>query len=229
MSYDPKIGRWTSMDPIGFDAGDANLYRYVHNTPTNGIDPSGMKIEFPNPRNEEERDFLERMKRAIEEMKNNGSRFKKVYESLDEGWETKIRFYFNSVTPQGSQPALYNGNIERTGLLQITFYTKHAEWLDEKHLELKLKEMIAHELMHAYIRYTGANASGYRDSLHDPRYNDESYRESMYGRTREYYDRRFPTDDERINSDRDRYRDFYMDLNKKAMEEIREWAEGRSN
>ncbi|HBJ39162.1 MAG TPA: hypothetical protein DDZ51_31330, partial [Planctomycetaceae bacterium] len=27
--YDPTIGRWISQDPIGFAAGDANLYRYV--------------------------------------------------------------------------------------------------------------------------------------------------------------------------------------------------------
>jgi RHS repeat-associated protein len=44
-NYDPTIGRWISQDPIGFDAGDANLYRYVHNTPTNAIDPSGLKVK----------------------------------------------------------------------------------------------------------------------------------------------------------------------------------------
>lgn len=41
--YDPTIGRWTSQDPIGFEAGDANLYRYVGNGPTNGVDPSGLR------------------------------------------------------------------------------------------------------------------------------------------------------------------------------------------
>lgn len=29
--------------PIGFAAGDANLYRYVGNSPTNRVDPSGLK------------------------------------------------------------------------------------------------------------------------------------------------------------------------------------------
>jgi RHS repeat-associated protein len=39
---DAKMGRWTSQDPLGFDAGDADLYRYVGNDPTNGVDPTGL-------------------------------------------------------------------------------------------------------------------------------------------------------------------------------------------
>jgi uncharacterized protein RhaS with RHS repeats len=42
MSYDPSIGRWTAQDPIAFKGGDANLYRYVSNSPTNFTDPSGL-------------------------------------------------------------------------------------------------------------------------------------------------------------------------------------------
>jgi RHS repeat-associated protein len=38
---DPTTGRWTTQDPMGFAAGDANLYRYVGNTPTLLVDPSG--------------------------------------------------------------------------------------------------------------------------------------------------------------------------------------------
>jgi len=39
--YDPKLGRFVSEDPIGFNAGDANLFRYVGNSWPNGVDPSG--------------------------------------------------------------------------------------------------------------------------------------------------------------------------------------------
>ena len=42
MSYDPTIGRFISEDPIAFDGGDMDLYRYVGNEPTNAIDPSGL-------------------------------------------------------------------------------------------------------------------------------------------------------------------------------------------
>jgi RHS repeat-associated protein len=41
--YDPTSGRFVSQDPSGFSAGDADLYRYVGNDPTNAIDPSGLQ------------------------------------------------------------------------------------------------------------------------------------------------------------------------------------------
>ena len=40
--YDPSVGRWISKDPIRFGGQQANLYVYVHNNPTNEIDPSGL-------------------------------------------------------------------------------------------------------------------------------------------------------------------------------------------
>ncbi len=40
--YDPRVGRWLSADPIGFGAGDPNLYRYVGNGPLLAIDPTGL-------------------------------------------------------------------------------------------------------------------------------------------------------------------------------------------
>jgi len=40
--YDPAVGRWLSPDPLGFSAGDANLYRYVGNGPTSFADSSGL-------------------------------------------------------------------------------------------------------------------------------------------------------------------------------------------
>lgn len=45
--YDPTNGRWVTQDPMGFFAGDSNLYRYVNNIPTNYIDPSGLDEVFP--------------------------------------------------------------------------------------------------------------------------------------------------------------------------------------
>ncbi len=47
--YDPKTGRWISQDPIGFDAGDGNLYRYVRNDTPNFTDATGLDQGSPPP------------------------------------------------------------------------------------------------------------------------------------------------------------------------------------
>jgi RHS repeat-associated protein len=43
----PGTGRWTSQDPLGFAAGDANLFSYVRNSPTNSRDPRGLREQDP--------------------------------------------------------------------------------------------------------------------------------------------------------------------------------------
>ena len=40
--YDPVIASWITQDPITFQGGDANLYRYCGNDPVNSVDPSGL-------------------------------------------------------------------------------------------------------------------------------------------------------------------------------------------
>ncbi len=51
MSYDSMSGRWISEDPIEFEGGDTNLYRYVYNSPSNFTDPNGEAIKrvYVNP------------------------------------------------------------------------------------------------------------------------------------------------------------------------------------
>jgi RHS repeat-associated protein len=41
-AYNPKLGRFMSEDPKGFDAGDYNLFRYCHNDPLDLTDPMGL-------------------------------------------------------------------------------------------------------------------------------------------------------------------------------------------
>ncbi|MBX7157596.1 MAG: hypothetical protein K1X66_04330 [Verrucomicrobiae bacterium] len=40
--YSPSLGRFLQTDPIRFDAGDVNLYRYVGNDPVDWVDPNGL-------------------------------------------------------------------------------------------------------------------------------------------------------------------------------------------
>jgi RHS repeat-associated protein len=41
--YDPTLGRWTTMDPKGFGAGDTDLYRFAGNAPEGEVDPTGLE------------------------------------------------------------------------------------------------------------------------------------------------------------------------------------------
>ena len=45
--YSPRLGRFLSMDPLGFGSGDYNLYRYAFNNPVNMTDPTGEIVWVP--------------------------------------------------------------------------------------------------------------------------------------------------------------------------------------
>ena len=47
--YSPSLGRWTSLDPLRYDAGDVNLYRALGNGLPNRLDPSGLDDDIPLP------------------------------------------------------------------------------------------------------------------------------------------------------------------------------------
>jgi RHS repeat-associated protein len=44
-AYNPFLGRFMSEDPIGFAAGDTNLFRYCGGDPVNYVDPFGLVSE----------------------------------------------------------------------------------------------------------------------------------------------------------------------------------------
>jgi RHS repeat-associated protein len=43
-TYSAELGRFLQMDPIKFDAGDPNIFRYVGNDPLNWRDPMGLAV-----------------------------------------------------------------------------------------------------------------------------------------------------------------------------------------
>lgn len=43
--YSPTLARWFQNDPLGFQAGNSNFYRFVGDNPANATDPSGMAWE----------------------------------------------------------------------------------------------------------------------------------------------------------------------------------------
>ena len=44
--YHPTIGTWLQRDPIGYDAGDVSLLRYVGSVSISYLDPLGLKFEY---------------------------------------------------------------------------------------------------------------------------------------------------------------------------------------
>ena len=50
--YSPSLGRFIQADPIRFEGGDTNLYRFVWNNPLNFVDPTGLSgkgLHHPYP------------------------------------------------------------------------------------------------------------------------------------------------------------------------------------
>ena len=46
-TYEPKIGRWVSLDPLWVRQSNENPYSYVQNNPMNLSDPSGLQTVIP--------------------------------------------------------------------------------------------------------------------------------------------------------------------------------------
>jgi RHS repeat-associated protein len=63
--YNGTYGRWTSQDPLGFDAGDKNLYRYVKNQPTLFPDPSGLELLVAGDAFDETPDTLDYVRKVL--------------------------------------------------------------------------------------------------------------------------------------------------------------------
>ncbi len=59
-NYDPRTGRFTSEDPIGFQAGQHHLSAYVGNSPTSYVDPWGLMAIAEGAFTEQLRDRVER-------------------------------------------------------------------------------------------------------------------------------------------------------------------------
>jgi RHS repeat-associated protein len=83
--YHPALQRFMSEGPIEFGGGDINLYAYVRNSPTNTIDPTGLKLDLSKAGN--------RLKDALEKVKGT-KRGKELYDKLDQSKDTyKIKEY----------------------------------------------------------------------------------------------------------------------------------------
>jgi RHS repeat-associated protein len=114
--YDATTARWMSQDPLGLDAGDSNLYRYVQNRPTGETDPSGLLPPVERLMGDREIEMLLAAKAA--EYNQLKSKFMKWYsEQQDMTWlknvpEPPPSLHFINTEPRsllGTGVAIPNG------------------------------------------------------------------------------------------------------------------------
>ena len=105
--YSPTLGQWIQSDPIGFESGDLNWYRFVGNDPENGEDPSGLTEIAPMPRevspNQIRRPQIDLSKGTIEEenvkLEAGGSGTAYTLEVKGSNGNTFTIKYFKSYAP----------------------------------------------------------------------------------------------------------------------------------
>ena len=90
---EPEIAVWLVIDPIGFGTGDVNLYRYVANSPTNFIDPTGHDREIVM--------WLSHMYLAVDTYDNTGAVNGRVYLNFD-----RRGYVIDSFLPGGTFPSV---------------------------------------------------------------------------------------------------------------------------
>jgi RHS repeat-associated protein len=75
--YAPELGRFIGEDPIGFEAEDSNLHRYVENNPLFATDPFGLESRSRYPLGHDHPDCIE-LAKQIESLT------REIYEKLEE-------------------------------------------------------------------------------------------------------------------------------------------------
>jgi RHS repeat-associated protein len=89
--YSPTLGRFSQPDPIGFDAGDVNWYRYVGNNAVNWRDPLGFMASRPKWTEEP---GSAKLNGEWKETKRKYKHYSQMYISLIYGatvtWEAKV-------------------------------------------------------------------------------------------------------------------------------------------
>ena len=102
--YDPATGKWMSEDPIGFEAGNANVTRYVSNGVLIATDPSGLEKHWHHILPQEFRERFEKMGFDIDVPPFGWIMSKKMHKELhDAGYNDTWRAFLKTLSPRGNQ------------------------------------------------------------------------------------------------------------------------------
>lgn len=185
MSYDPSIGRWTTQDPIAFESGDANLYRFVGNDPTNATDPTGLKmVKGTEPIDTILKNQVSDDEKKILEALVNNDLYKQMIKVLeDSDQEFEIRIDPDHKEPFQKKQLKVPGVTRRSRnqdptakdrnrvLIFIDPKFQYPGYPKGKPNPAELADTILHELMHAILLANNPSPllPGGMDASHDPR------------------------------------------------------------
>jgi hypothetical protein len=85
------LGRWITQDPLGFVAGDTNLYRYVTNKPLIATDPNGTQIRRGTLGTKDDVNLVLDLtdEKLIDLVQSNPAAFDRLAEALGSGGAVK--------------------------------------------------------------------------------------------------------------------------------------------
>jgi RHS repeat-associated protein len=155
--YDSAVGRFMAEDPAGFRAGDYNLCRYVDNSPTDAVDPSGQTEEEEESQSNDGQldELLEMRAQAVQDQKMLQNKIREAQAALEMMTEFKDTFGVTNaelVVQQMEVSVLHNqmanakqkdaaldqAIAQMTLLLRVNVQTalqQHEAAIDEKYIE----------------------------------------------------------------------------------------------
>jgi RHS repeat-associated protein len=169
---DPATGRWASRDPLGFAAGDLDLYRFVANDPSTLGDPSGLKFGRPggligDPAEEEL--LAELAKRLGVPLKSlKGIQNSKAWQCVKNAKTiVHVRFLDTGINYGGTHLPNEDGTI--------TISVNPARYIsvtaNHRRTPSILLDALIHEILHAALQVKcGDLGGGINDRPHDPNY-----------------------------------------------------------
>ncbi len=206
---DPTAGRWLNEDPVAFQAGDTNLYRYVGNNSTNLTDPEGL-VDFWNSRLgrglfriyhqplESARVFVDPVKRSLEKTEMGRFGLDVGETTLDVGGTLGKAFYvdalpylLNDIGPAMGELAAIQGTrlMGNAGLAEKIHrnsrfsQTRALERYIANHGAVKARTMLEEALVYADLAahvYSGAQGSTVQEFELMKRYEDEVWHNSGF-------------------------------------------------
>jgi len=141
--YDPHMQRFLSSDPIEFQAGDFNFYRYVGGDPVNFVDPSGLDWESTT-QNKSEASFGKTLVAFKDGLMSVGDYIANIsgFRDMQEGSVILGNYHQDNAIEQIKEVTELVCQASKHPQLAIDAYTKYNEYnKEQKDFDFTLKSL----------------------------------------------------------------------------------------